>query len=331
VGGPFHRTPATPGSRRVGADSVDHMTTTPDRTVLTFRTPEDVLAAVPVLLGFEPSDSVVMLTFGGRETFHARIDLPPPTEVDVGIDLLLDPALAHGVTQVLLVVYTDRPRYGARLIDRFGTAFLEAGIRVATTLRSDGRRWYRGGRGPGVRYDVSAHPFVVRAVLEGQVVTGSRDELAARLRATAGVAAVEAALAEVPPYDALEVAACSWRALEAGRFDDTDLAGVLQGVVDLAVRDAAWAGVTREDAAAHVSLWSDAVQRSPDRLVGGPAAILALSCWLAGNGALAWCAIDRCVEADPDNSLARLVGDLLTRAVPPSSWDRSWSGGHEPG
>ena len=53
------------------------MTTTPStppsvppaRPVLTFRTPEDVLAAVPVLLGFEPSDSVVMLTFGGRETF----------------------------------------------------------------------------------------------------------------------------------------------------------------------------------------------------------------------------------------------------------------------
>ena len=59
------------------------------------------------------------------------------------------------------------------------------------------------------------------------------------------------------------------------------------------------------------------------------AAILALSCWLAGNGALAWCAVDRAVEADPDNSLARLVTELLTRAVPPSSWDRSWSDQHE--
>ena len=50
----------------------------PRATKLTTRTPEDVLAAVPVVLGFEPLDSVVMLTFGGGETFHARVDLPPP-------------------------------------------------------------------------------------------------------------------------------------------------------------------------------------------------------------------------------------------------------------
>ncbi len=303
---------------------------TPDRTVLTFRTPEDVLAAVPVLLGFEPADSVVMLTFGGRETFHARIDLPPPTEVDEGIALLLEPARAHGVTQVLLVVYSDRPRYGARVVARFAEAFLEAGIRVATTLRADGRRWFQGAR-PGVPYDITGHPFLARAVLDGQVVTGTRDDLATRLRPTAGVAAVEAALDAVPAYDATEVAACVWRALDTGRFDDADLAGVLQGVHDLGVRDAAWASVSRHEAAAHVALWTDAVQRSPDRHVGGPAAILALACWLAGNGALAWCAVDRCVEVDPDNSLARLVGELLSRAVPPSSWDASWSGEHEQG
>ena len=42
------------------------MTSSAHRTItLTARTPEDVLAAVPVVLGFEPRDSVVMLTFGG--------------------------------------------------------------------------------------------------------------------------------------------------------------------------------------------------------------------------------------------------------------------------
>jgi hypothetical protein len=45
-----------------------------------------------------------------------------------------------------------------------------------------------------------------------------------------------------------------------------------------------------------------------------------LAAWLSGNGALAWCAVDRSVESDPDNSLAELVGELLSRAVPPSSW-----------
>ena len=311
------------------------MTTTPDRTTLTFRSPEDVLAAVPVLLGFEPTDSVVMLTFGGRETFHARVDLPPPTEVDDSIALLLEPAQVHGVTQVLFVVYSERPRYGARVLDRLAGAFQDEGILVAHALRADGRCWYAG-TGAGTPYDVGSHPFRVQAVLDGHVITGSRDDLAARLRTVAGVVAVAHELSRVPPYDGTEVVAATWLALGSGRFGEADLAGVLQGIRDPGVRDAAWGSISREEAAAHVALWTDAVQRSPEHLVGGPAAVLGLAAWLAGNGALAWCAVDRCVEVDPDNTLAELVGELLSRAVPPSSWERpgtaqAYPGPGEPG
>ena len=303
--------------------SVGSMTTTPDRRVLTFRTPEDVLAAVPVLLGFEPSDSVVMLTFGGRETFHARIDIPPRDQLDDAVALLLEPALAHGVEQVLLVVYSAQARLADRLLDTLGAAFASEGVRVVGTLRTDGARWFLPGC-PGVSYDASAHPFRAQSVLDGHVVSGSREELAARLGAIAGsVAVTEAARERVGPYDATEVAVSVWRALEAGRLGDDDLAGVLQGIRSTAVRDAAWGSMTRDEAPAHVAVWTDAVQRSPDDLVGGPSAVLALAAWLAGHGALAWCAVDRCLESDPDNSLAGLVGEMLSRAVPPSSWERS--------
>ena len=127
----------------------------------------------------------------------------------------------------------------------------------------------------------------------------------------------------MPAYDATEVVVSVWRALEGGRFEDDDLVGVLQGMREVSVRDAAWGSMTRDEAPAHVVLWTDAVQRSPDDLVGGPAAVLALAAWLAGNGALAWCAVDRCLDSDPDNSLAGLVGEMLSRAVPPSSWEEA--------
>ena len=307
------------------------MTTTPDtphtRSVLTFRTPEDVLAAVPVLLGFEPADSVVMLTFGGRETFHARIDLPPARRhFDEAVELLLAPALRHGVEQVLFVVYSGRALHCDRLLERLGADFGASGLRVVSALRVDAGRWHLPG-GPGVPFDVGTHEFRLRSVVDGQVVDRSRDELAARLAPTPARAAVEAACRRVSALGATEVVACVWRAVERGRFDDDELAGVLQGLRDLDVRDASWASMRRADAAAHVLLWTDAVQRSPEGLVGAPAAVLGLAAWLAGNGALAWCAVDRCVESDPDNTLARLVGDLLARAVPPSSWDRAWPGG----
>lgn len=310
------------------------MTTTPDsdpdRTVLTFRTPEDVLAAVPVLLGFEPSDSVVMLTFGGREAFHARVDLPPPDELDEAVDLLLPPALAHGVTSVLLVVYSARQDLARQVLARLEEAFGTARIQVAYSLRADGTRWFLPGS-PGVPYDVRTHPFRVQSVLEGVVVSASREELAARLDPTAGVAAVEEARGRVVAHDATEVVATVWRALDRGRFGDEDLAGVLLGLRDPVVRDAAWCSMTRDDATAHVTLWTDAVQRSPDDLVAAPAAVLALAAWLAGNGALAWCAVDRCVASDPDSSLARLVGELLDGAVPPSTWGHPYPGSAEAG
>jgi hypothetical protein len=54
--------------------------------------------------------------------------------------------------------------------------------------------------------------------------------------------------------------------------------------------------------------------------VAGPAAVLGLAAWLAGHGALAWCAVDRCQAVDPDNTLAGLVAEVLARAVPPSAW-----------
>jgi len=80
--------------------------------------------------------------------------------------------------------------------------------------------------------------------------------------------------------------------------------------------------MTRGAAAGHVRLWTDAVQRAPADLVAAPAAVLALAAWLAGHGALAWCAVERSQAADPGGSLAGLVADLLTRAVPPSAWSR---------
>ena len=41
------------------------------------RSPEDLIALVPFVLGFHPSESVVLLTFGAPGgSFHARVDLP---------------------------------------------------------------------------------------------------------------------------------------------------------------------------------------------------------------------------------------------------------------
>jgi hypothetical protein len=90
--------------------------------------------------------------------------------------------------------------------------------------------------------------------------------------------------------------------------------------LDVDVRDVAWAEISRADASTHVELWRDVVRRTPLDLLAAPAALLAFAAWLAGDGALAWCAVERSQESDPDYSMTALVAQALVAAMPPSTW-----------
>lgn len=293
----------------------------------TARTPEDVLAVVPVILGFVPHDSVAMLTFGAGHPFHARVDLPRGfAEMPEVVDALLEPVLRHRVPQVLFVLYTADVRLARRSARCLAGAFERAAVEVLDVLRADGERWWPvGDDGPGAPYDLSSHPFSARAVLEGRVTHGSRDELrfsvAARPDQVARVVSALAGLSgDAPPPD--RIGALVGRHVRDGTSpSDADVALLLRALLDPHLRDAAWRGLDRTTARQHVAFWSDVVRRSPDPLVAAPAALLGLAAWQAGHGALAWCAVDRCADVDAEHPLGVLVARVLAEAVPPEAWD----------
>jgi hypothetical protein len=314
-------------------------------TTLTARNPDDLLALVPIVLGFVPHDSVVMLTFEAERPFHARVDLPTrPADVAEVVQALLEPARRHRVRRVAFIVYAA-DAHAARAVGRpLERAFDGAGVDVIDMLRADGNRWFTVlGRRPGVPawgvpYDVSTHPFTAEAVADGRVTHRSREELADTLRDDPGrVAAVAAAVAASaaapsgPTGDGARggtVAEMEWaRQLVADHAatgtapGDADLARLLVGLRDPLVRDAAWMAMTREEAREHVGLWTDVVRRCPGELLAAPAALLGFAAWLSGQGALAWCAIDRCRESAPDYPLAGMLAEMLVHAVPPSAWE----------
>src|SRR6478609_797752 len=100
-------------------------------TTLTARTPEDVLAVVPVVLGFEPTESLVMLTFGCDPPFHARADLPArPEGVASMAGALVDPARRHRVPRVFLLVYSERDSFADRALEQTARALRRAGVEV---------------------------------------------------------------------------------------------------------------------------------------------------------------------------------------------------------
>lgn len=295
-------------------------------TTLTARCTDDLLAMAPVVLGFAPTDSVVLLTFGADRPFHARVDLPDEPAHDAGIvEMLLAPARHHRVRGAALLTYAgsgraaDARRVGGRLV----RALRRAGIEVVDAVRADGERWFAlfDPVDPGVPYDLTGHRFTAQAVLDGRPLRRDRDELVATLRPTAGVDAVDALLGSVRRLDLAEVRSAVETHLAGGRLPDDVLAAVLLSIADPAVRDAAWTGIRRRTALQHVRLWTDAVRRAPEPVRGSAAAVLALAAWAAGDGALAWCAVDRCRAVDPANTLADLVADGLQRAVPPDVLD----------
>ena len=306
-------------------------------TTLSLRSPEDLLAAAPVVLGFVPTDSVVMFTFDGPSCFHARVDLPRVgEEVDACIDALLAPSLRHEVGRVLFVLYSGDSLSADRVARRLVRAFRSAGIEVIDVLRADGRRWFpllrsrRAVPPSGVPYDVSAHRFAAESVLSGRVTHGSRADLEATVAPDpAAVARLAAAIRpELDDIGTRSRPVPGWLPttvvghVTAGSVpDDGEAARMLTRLVDVQVRDAALGLLHRDTAEAHACLWGDLVRRAPEDLVAPAAALLGFAAWIAGNGALAWCAVDRCLAADPDYRLAHYLAQALTNAVPPSMWE----------
>ncbi len=313
------------------------------RQPIRLRNEDDLLALVPYTLGFTPEDSLVLVTIGRDSApFHARIDLPdvPADLPDVVVPLVVA-ARRNRAAHAMVVVYTDDECLAEEAADLLVDALGSGGVECLVSLRADGRRWYPLGLDHldprslvGVAYDIRDHELTSQAVLDGRVTFRNRSELADSL-APADPDEVEEVLVAHGCLEPLDeeaprrvlAAEAAWLGEVVARqlhgvapFSTAEVARALRAVARQEVRDVAWCAITREDATAHVRVWRDVVRRSPEALVAPAAGLLAFAAWLAGDGALAWCAIDRSLRSDPDHTLARLVAQALEGAVPPSAW-----------
>ncbi|MEU7796045.1 DUF4192 domain-containing protein [Micromonospora tulbaghiae] len=156
---------------------------------LSVRSPADMVAAVPYLLGFHPADSVVVVAVRGRRVvFAARGDLPAPG-ADPG------PAarhLAHVVARqdadaATVVGYGPAARVTG-IVDAIGDALTATGVVVLDALRVTEGRWFsylcaEPSCCPpeGTPYDPAASQVSAAAVFAGQVALPDRAALAAQV------------------------------------------------------------------------------------------------------------------------------------------------------
>jgi hypothetical protein len=317
----------------VGAGSVldmEPIDSPPSTLRLSARTPDDIAAFVPLALGFVPQRSVVMVSVGPPGGMNARVSLPhDPDDVDDLVEALLRPSLRNRVREVVVVVYDDDTTVADEAAWSIHEEFTAAGIRVHDVIRIHDQHWYAVLPGAplaayrGVPFELDSHRFTAQGVLDGRVTHSSREALRATIATDDdAVARTAPDLVGATALAAGAVGAMVRRHVEHGTtFSGVELAAVSVSLRSGHLRDEAWVWLERSRARAAVELWSDAVRRLPATHVAGPAAVLGFSAWLLGDGALAWCAVDRCHEVEPSHSLAGLVSQLLDSATSPDEWE----------
>ncbi len=305
-------------------------------TRLRAKSPADLIGVVPYLLGFHPSESVVLLLLSERRVvMTARMDFAELTDPRGLAGYLDEVRRGQGAVGVVTITYSrsdDAWERTAALADEIDPAVL------VDAMLADGERWWsvlcNGSCCPpeGTPYDLGSNPLSAAAVYAGLNAMPDRSSVAALV---AGPSPDDVPALELAVDEALDeligtsvgsrkrlVRRLVQQTLDAGQPpSDAECARLAVLVHHLHVRDVAWAQLTRERAAEHVALWQRVVSRTPAWLASAPLCLLGISAWVAGNGTLQNCCVERVERIDPEYSMASLLADINQRALPPSYWD----------
>jgi len=105
----------------------------------------DLLAGLPVLFGFRPTDSLVAICIEeprGRVGFRLRVDLPPPDHVGQAADHLLGVLRRNAAEVVLVVACSDQPSVADPMVTAMVERLRSAGVQVRDAVRCDGSRYW---------------------------------------------------------------------------------------------------------------------------------------------------------------------------------------------
>ncbi|MDC5696453.1 DUF4192 domain-containing protein [Intrasporangium calvum] len=218
-------------------------------TTMHLRSPAELLAAVPYILGFQPTDSIVAIALkDGRVGLTARIDLPAPDHPERAVDALMPALLREEPDQVIAIGYGDSAGHAATVLDGFAAVLAEEGIGIRDRLLVTGGRWRSlecadpgccPPEGTLLEQDESATAVASEFVGQGVAPLPDRAALAAQLEPTEKARLVGRLLDRPRPRRVLQprVVAGIW-----ARVLDPD-----EDPPELMAQDASWATRTLQD------------------------------------------------------------------------------------
>ena len=338
--------------------------------VVRLATSAEIVDAVPYLVGFQPRDSLVVVSLRGprgRVGMTARVDLPEPAMVEACVRELVRHLRRDGASRAVVATYppTEGPAHPAvrALADAFPDRLRAAGISLTDLLCVfDGRWWSLGCPSadccPPGGTPLSGEVSVLGAAMavEGRSVLPSREALADTLRPHGGALGVAMARA-LPRLDGAladrvwrgrrdEVEAESRQLYEmavrrrldgAASLDVDEAARLILGLDDVPVRDEVVSWVEGDWGQATRGLLADLVRHAVPPFHVVPLTVLAWVAYQQGDATLAGLAVERALACDRAYALARILDDAIATGLDPAVFRsvrrdvaRRCSGGADP-
>ncbi|MEO6701371.1 MAG: DUF4192 domain-containing protein [Jatrophihabitantaceae bacterium] len=317
--------------------------------------PGDLIETVPYLMGFHPSESLVMVGFSGSEAARPqtvrvtmRIDLPSdPIDFDA-LKPLTDAFECSQCDSVVVIAMTEQvngdPRGApaiAALLDALVADLSLSGLQVLDVLVASDSRWWsmlcdseECCPPAGSPRHLSGSVAAAEATLAGLVALPDRQALAATL-AGASAAARAALLPAVQSADQRRQASFGDRAgrrrwqrtetaalLKAARRQDStpvtdeQVARFVAALTDISVRDALWLAIDNGSLDAE-ALLVQLHSRAPSTHVAAPLFLFGWAQWRSGNGTLAMMAAEQALLSDPTCTAASLLVGAIQRGLDP--------------
>jgi len=305
-------------------------------TDISIKGPSDLVCTVPLLLGFHPEHSLVVVGLSGSDlkcTF--RIDLPGSAD---HIEHLLDltgQLCRNGCDRCVLIAYGEREVTEAaiaRTAQRFDAAGIESVDRLRVTEgRCFGLDCERECCPPEGRPVPQTSPASCEVAVSGGYALPDRSAVAAQLdpaepdRRAAVAAAVDEALLADTELDWAEHRGRDLRAVERWMgsselpgAEDIAVLGLALG--DSHVRDHAIGRIgSGEYERNRVDLWIWLVRHLDADLVAPAATLAGFAAYRFGNGVLALEAFELALRSRPGYRLARMLMTALQAGIPPGT------------
>ncbi|WP_162145977.1 DUF4192 domain-containing protein [Glycomyces tenuis] len=305
-------------------------------TKIRIKGPVDLITTIPLLLGFHPEHSLVVVGLNeGDFQCTFRVDLPGSAEHIEHLRDLTGQLCRNECDACVLIAYGER-EVGEAALARAAHRFDAAGIKPLNRFRVADGRWFSPdcedtccpAEGKPVP---QTSPASCEVAVAGGHALPDRSAVAAQLdpaepgRRAAVTAAVEAALLAEAELDWAEQRGRDLRTVDrwmaSSELPDTaDIAALGLALGDLDIRDHAIDRINSGDFEGNrTDLWIWLARHLEEELVAPAATVAGFAAYRFGNGVLALEALELALRARPNYRLAQMLMAALQAGIPPGT------------